>query len=699
MSLLTQYPLWLLIFSLITGTGYAFFLYCKNENIVFERKSKITMAALRGLAVALIAFLLLSPMIKLTLKQTDKPVLIFAVDNSESICSNRDSLFYRQNYARIIQDIVADFDNKYDIETCLIGESDRFVGPDAAKAIDFTDKSTDLSSVFDKISMLYANRNVGAMVLFSDGIYNTGSNPYYKADKLDFPVYTVGLGSPEQTTDLSIAGIVHNKQSLKGNYFPVEIKISAGKLAGRKTQLTVWEDNVPLFQKQITVSGTRYFETVKLSIEAKNTGMHRYRVDLQKIDGEITDKNNHALFYVEVIESKDRIAILYNSPHPDVAALKSALDRTGNYEVKVMQVDDFCDDPANYSLFILHQLPSTRHAAGNLLSQIRQGGIPALYIIGVQTDLQAFNALNAGLKIEHGRNDLTNDATPSFNDNFTSFTFPDEAVQLLSNLPPISTLFGTYRSSVSANAFLYQKISGVKTKFPLILFNDLNGIRTGVISGTGLWQWKLYDYFYTQNHDVFNEIVNKSVLFLASKGDRSKFRIHHAMVFAENAPVEFTAELYNDSYELVNDPDMKMVIRGGGDTVYEEQFSKQYNGYHLNAGNLSAGHYTWTATARVGNKRYEKKGVFSVQPVMLETVNLIADHDLLKSIATQTGGRFYTKDNMQKLTEDIKKNENIKPVVTYNKKYATMLNSPWYFAAIVLLFGAEWFLRKWNGGY
>jgi hypothetical protein len=28
-----------------------------------------------------------------------------------------------------------------------------------------------------------------------------------------------------------------------------------------------------------------------------------------------------------------------------------------------------------------------------------------------------------------------------------------------------------------------------------------------------------------------------------------------------------------------------------------------------------------------------------------------------------------------------------------------MLNSPWYLAAIVLLLGIEWFLRKWNGGY
>lgn len=698
MSLLTEYSLWLLPLALLTGIGYALFLYFKNDNIIFEKKSKIIMAVLRGLAIALLAFLLLAPMIKLTMKQTEKPVLLFAIDNSESVSSNQDSLFYKQDFASKIRDITSAFDNKYEVKTWLVGENDRLNDDNAPQQIDFSDKSTNLSSLFDRISVLYANRNVGALVLFSDGIYNVGSNPYYKADRLDFPVYTVGLGSPEQTTDLWIAGVVHNKQTLKGNFFPVEIKVAATKLAGNTALLTVREGDVSLFQKQITISSSQHFETVKLSLGTKNAGLHRYRVDLQELNGELTHKNNHAQFYIEVVESKDKIAILYNSPHPDVAALKSALDKTENYDVEVMPIEEFRANPADYSLLVLHQVPSKNHPAANLLAQIRKGGTPTLYILGTQSDLQAFNALNAGLNVTQNRN-LTHDATPSYNDNFTSFTFSDEAIRLLPNLPPMKTPFGTYRSSVSANTFIYQKVSGITTRYPLILFNDLNGIRSGVITGTGIWQWKLYDYLYAQNHDAFNEIVNKAVLFLASKGDRSKFRIHHATVFAENAPAEFTAELFNDSYELINDPDMKMTIHGGKDTVYEEQFSKQNNGYYLNVNGLPVGQYTWTVETRVGSKHYEKKGSFSVQPVMLETVDLAANHDLLKSIASQTGGKFYTIYNMQQVAEDIKKNENIKPMASYHKKYTLMLDSGWYFAAILLLFGVEWFLRKWGGGY
>ena len=142
-----------------------------------------------------------------------------------------------------------------------------------------------------------------------------------------------------------------------------------------------------------------------------------------------------------------------------------------------------------------------------------------------------------------------------------------------------------------------------------------------------------------------------------------------------------------------------MVIKGGGDTTYEEQFSKQNNSYYLNVGELPVGNYTWTATTQIGSKRLEKSGRFSVQPVMLETANLVADHDMLKSLSKATGGKFFTKDNIQKIAQEIKNNENIKPIATYQKKYTMLLNSPWYLIAIVLLLGAEWFLRKWNGGY
>ena len=698
MKLLTQYPLWLVIFAILLGVGYALYLYYKNNNVVFEKPMRIAMASLRGLAVALIAFLLLAPMVKRTVKQTDKPIVLVAIDNSESVKSNKDSAFYAKEYPGQVSKLISDLGDSYEVKTYLVGDEDHLIGDKETLNMDFSDKSTNLSSLFDQVEMLYANQNVGAVVMLTDGIFNTGASPYYKAEKVGCPVYAVGLGSSELATDLFLSDILHNRQALKGNFFPVEIKVAANKLSGKQAELTVTEEGTEIYRKQLTLSGNRYFETVKFSVEAKSKGVHHYKVDLTELDGEVTHKNNHSAFYVEVVESRDKVAIVYNSPHPDVAALREALEGTDNYDVEVFPVSDFRGNPSDYSLVILHQLPSAANSASSLLSQIRQSGTSALYIVGQQTNLSAFNAQNTGVTINQTKA-MTNNATPLYNDNFTSFTFSEDARRMLPLYSPVQTPFASYKTSVAANIFLYQQVSGVDTKYPLVVFNEQNGTRTGVITGTGLWSWKIYNFMHAENHDAFNELVGKVVLYLAAKGDKSRFRVQHEGVFAENAPVEFTAELYNESYELINEPDIKMVLKGGGDTTYEAQFSKQNNSYYLNMGELPLGNYTWTATTQVGKQRLEKSGRFAVQAVMLETANLVADHDLLKGMAKVSGGQYFDKEHIADVAKAIQKNDNIKPISSYQKKYAMMLNSPWYLAAIVLLLGIEWFLRKWNGGY
>ena len=696
MSLLTQYPLWLAIFAVLLGIGYALFLYFRNDNVAFEKRSRIVMASLRGLAMALLAFLLLAPMLKMIRKQTDKPVLIFAIDNSESIQSGKDATYYTTDYPKQLQKVVSDLAKQYDVDAYLVGDKNLLADNENVN-VDFSDKSTNLSSLFDEVSLLYANRNVGAMVMLTDGIYNIGSNPYYAAQKVNYPVYTVGLGSDEQATDLFIADIVHNKEVLKGNRAPVEVKVQAGKLAGKTAKLTVSDDKGEVFSKSLQISGNQYFETVSFLVDAQQTGLKKFKVDLDELDGEVTHKNNHAQFFIRVIESKDKIAVVYDAPHPDVAAIRSALDLSENYDITVSSIDEFKANPSEFGLIILHQLPSQKHPASSLLSQIRQSGVSSLYIIGAQTDLNAFNGLNAGLQITQSKN-MTNNATASYNSNFMLFSFSEEAQQLLPMLPPLQTPFGTYKAAVSSNLFMSQRISGVETKYPLFLFNDVNNAKTGVITGTGLWSWKVYDYVNNKNHDAFNEIVNKTTLFLVAKNDKSPFRVRHNAVFAENAPVEFSAELHNESGELLNTPDVKLTIKGGGDTTYDAQFSKQNNAYYLNMGELPVGTYTWIAKTQLGSKSYEKSGSFTVQEIFMETANLVADFDLLKSIAQTSGGKYFSRNELEKLVQEIKANDNIKPVASYQKKYSMLLNSPWYLALIVLLLGIEWFLRKWHGG-
>lgn len=696
MALLSEYSLWLLIPCILLGIGYACLLYYKNRTIEYEKRPRRIMAILRGIVITLIAFLLLAPMIKTTKKKTEKPIVVFAIDNSESLLLTKDSSYNKTQLLTDVNNAMKSLGNKYDTKLYFFGEKNQVAGEN--DVLTFADKKTDISAIFDEVSSTYAFQNVGALVLLTDGIYNQGSNPYYKAQKSKFTVHTVGLGDAEMQTDLSINDIQNNRKTFKGNLFPVEIKIAATQLAGKQTTLTVSEKDKVLFTKDIRLNSKKHFETVKMFIEATTKGIHKYTVTLSEVEGEITNKNNTATFFVEVVDTKEKIAIVYNAPHPDISAINQALEMTEKYQVETFAANEFNSNVGQYSLIILHQLPSTQNSITPTLEKIKKDKIPVLYILGSQSNLNAFNTLASGVKINKSKN-LFNDASPLYNNNFSSFTFSEETQQMLKRFPPLQTYFGEYQTAISTNVFLYQKISQVETDYPLISFNDNAGVKTGVIAGSGLWQWKIYNYIYAQNHEAFNEIINKTVQYLSVKSDKSQFRVHAPDIVDENNNVEFSAELYNDSYELITDQDVTMTLTDENGKKYTSQFSKQNNSYHLNLGHLPTGDYQWTAETELSGKKLTKSGLLTIREVMIESVNLVADHPLLQSIAQTSQGKFFTKEQIGEISKAIQDDPNIITIASYEKNFNLLSNHWLYFVIIILLFGVEWFMRKWGGGY
>src|SRR4051812_16086809 len=107
MELITEQPLWYFIFCLCLGGLYAFLLYRKDK--LFADVSvwiKRTMAILRFVMITLLSFLLLSPLIKIVLKEVEKPIIIVAQDNSESILIGKDAGFYKTEYPVQLQKLI-----------------------------------------------------------------------------------------------------------------------------------------------------------------------------------------------------------------------------------------------------------------------------------------------------------------------------------------------------------------------------------------------------------------------------------------------------------------------------------------------------------------------------------------------------------------------------------------------------------------
>jgi hypothetical protein len=691
-----QYPTWYIPFCALLGVAYAAVLYYKDRSFK-EQPPMITraLAALRWLSTTILAILLLSPVLKTSTTDIKKPVVIIAQDVSESLSSAiKDTNAYKTNFETLAQNL----GDKYEVHQYSFGEKVR-----EGVNFQFKDKLTNTSDLLKNIYDLYSNQNLGAIIMATDGIYNEGSSPLYSAAKLNAPVYTIALGDTTPKKDLVIKRVFHNNIAYLGDKFNVQIDVAANNCTGSNTVLSVAKvdgaGNLSGAQSfPISINKNDFFTTKEVTLDASQPGIQRFRVSVSAINGEATTANNVKDIYIEVLDARTKILLLANAPHPDIAALNEAISTNKNYTVTVATINDLKVNVGDFDLVVLHQIPSVSNGADAVLSTLNNKKIPRVFIIGGQSDVRKLNTLQNLLSISADPKS-GNDVQATMNGTFNLFTLEDNMKQI-SDFNPMTAPYGEFKELGGGQVLMYQKIGKIDTKFPLIMLGESDGIKTGIIAAEGLWKWRLFDFAQHQNHDITEGLISKMIQYVSVKEDKRKFRAWtDKNAYRENEPINFGAELYNNSYELINDPDVSMAITNSENKQFNYTFNKTGRSYSLNAGVLAVGNYSFKAFTNVGGQKLEAEGRFSVQPIQLELYETTADHSVLRALSNQFGGSMVYPKDMVSLADSIKSRTNIKPVMYTTNKTQTAMNLKWIFFLIMSILSVEWFARRYFGSY
>jgi hypothetical protein len=324
--------------------------------------------------------------------------------------------------------------------------------------------------------------------------------------------------------------------------------------------------------------------------------------------------------------------------------------------------------------------------------------VPVLFIIGSQSNLAAYSNLMAGLTITQSAVSF-NEATGLMNPEFSLFSLSPEVVRAVPEFPPLSVPFSQYKPGTVAQVLMYQKIGNVNTKTPLVLFNQGVDRKSATITGEGIWRWRLANYAKSGNQLAFDELITRIVQYLAVKEDKSPFRVILKNSFSESETVEIDAELYNDSYQLVNEPEVNIVITDKDKKSYPYSFTRTSNAYYLNAGSLPPGDYTFKATTGLGGKVFDKSGMFSVMELNVEAMNTVANHAILNTIAARHSGKMVYPGQLSEIEKMLNARDDLKTVVYTQKRYTDLVSYLPYFMLLLLLLSAEWFIRKRSGSY
>ncbi|OYU68038.1 MAG: hypothetical protein CFE22_01635 [Cytophagaceae bacterium BCCC1] len=692
-EIVSQTPLWYVFLCLGLGLLFALFTYFRIKG--FNKNQKLILSVLRGFLTFLVAYLLLNPLIKTISNNVIKPKVVLVLDNSRSMTNGGkkaiDVMF--EGILALKESLTK---KGFDLELKSLGD-DKI---EDIKSTKFDFKKSNLSSVLSDLKNNFEGQNLSDVIIVSDGIINDGVSPTFQ--KYPFNIHTVGFGDTTVKKDLLISGIAANKLAYLGNKFTVNVDISAYLLPGKLTSVSIKDGTGKILsQKQISISKKEDFQSLSFELSADKVGKQRYIVEVKVVDGEYSIKNNVKDFVVDVVNGKEKILFLAFAPHPDIKAFKNIIEKNDLFELQVQIIQS--TDPSQigkdpFDILILHQVPDVYGSSTGIVSTLLAKKKPTFFVVGSKTNIQAFNGMQnvVGINSQINRLDKT---TGQINNLFQRFNISSNTENLLEKLPPVSVPFGEYKPFPGSEVLLFQKIGNINTGRPLLAMNLSGDVNNAVFLGEGIWQWRLEEFSLNERQNEIDELIIKTLQLLSIKEDKSKLRVYPTLeIFNIDQKIGFEAEAYNNIFERIYDLSINMKIKSekGQEKSYSFKITKESSRFELS--NLLAGLYTFTAEAVILGKKEGTSGQFLVTQSDLESENLVADHNILKTLSNENNGDFVNYKNIIELRKSLENKGLVNKVVS-NEELKDFINLRWILALLIAFAAVEWALRKYFGGY
>ncbi|PZD78189.1 VWA domain-containing protein [Mesonia sp. K7] len=664
----------LLILFFIVAVGIALFQYYFTKK---RSENWWWYFILRTITYFSLLLLLVNPKITNTQYTQEKPHLIVAIDNSESIAYFEETAKVNQ----ILDEISTHkaLSEKFDIDYYRFGNEFKL-----RDSLSFSEQQTKIDQVFSNLREIYTEQ-IAPMILISDGNQTLGEDYLYKA--LDQPneVYAIAVGDTTQYSDIKIDRINNNRYSFLGNNFPVETFVTYAGDENVRKRFVIKSGNEEIFSKTLEFSPTKNSELVTTHIKTNSVGLKNYVASIETLTNEKNTSNNVKSFLVEVIDEQTNVLILSSILHPDLGAFKNAIAANKQRKATIKLINDKDLNISDYQLVILYQ-PNQRF--NSVFTQIESQKINYILVTGEKTDYNFVNKTQEDFK-----KDLTNQTEefqPFQNKDFGFFQQENIGFQ---DFPPLKDKFGEINITSEAQVLLYQNINGVVIENPILFFVEDNNHKKAYWFGENLWQWRAKAYRDSGDFVAFDNFMANLVQFTSSKKRKERLRVDAENIYNFGEELAISVSYFDKNYVFDNRAKINIRVSDvNTNTSKTYPFIANNNFYNVNLNLLPAGDYRYTVV--VEGENLQKSGSFSILDYNIEEQFVNAN---ITKLSQASKGKIYDKNQVEKLINNLIENENFKTIQKSTTQKTNLIDWKHLLAIIVLCLSAEWFLRKYRG--
>lgn len=676
---------------LIIAAAVSWYFY---RNSALSTPFRIFLISLKTLALFLLMALFIEPVLSYLVKNDNAAIDIVLVDNSRSLLTGtkQDEL----NSAITGGDIfgggkrVFTFSNT----TGLVSSKD---------SLNINGYSTDLSSSLSRLKENYPYRSFSSITIISDGIFNSGVNPLYEVKNMGVPIVTIAIGDSVQQKDIVLSKVVYNSKSMVNTPVKIKAYVNAYGFQGTSLNVNLLREGNITAAKTVQVTGEQNYE-IEFDISESNPGKTRYRMDITPAAGELTAKNNYEDFFITYLDNKISVLVISGGPGYDNEFAGSVLKRIGNFGITYRTLKspgEFYEGaiaPNAFgelsALFLLNFPTAVTSAAlmNDISSQVKLYKTPVVFFAGKNTDYSKLASLEEQIPFSISR------------PNSGETQFGLQIVGTSDN--PLSRLSGL------GSQQLFRNVSGIIPKpgavtlatdkasgEPVMISRITADSRSAAFLGYGMWRWKLNSG--SNAEKTMEEFFLASIQMSIEKEKKTRLKVYPEKdVFDYTEDVRLIAEAYDDKFLPTRNAKVTVKLTDkNGSNAGELELKPDGSRFLGIMPPMASGDYFIESSAEFTD------GVFATDKsrFLSDTVNseykvTRTDAAILKELANNTGGVYMEKGGYNDLNTILGKIKADRPEgYTPEKTIRFDLWSNKYFLIfIILLFAAEWALRKRN---
>ena len=665
-----------IILALLLSLSVAFFQYfykAKNTS-----KNTILLFVLKTLSLFLLILLLINPTIKKTELQNNKPILSVLVDNSKSIPFFKEDKSVSEFISNIQKN--KELGNEFEVKKFTFGNSLQLLD-----SLSFKENETNISDAISSINELHKGK-IALIILLSDGNQTIGND--YEFINSKQKIYPVVFGDTIKYKDLKISQLNVNKYSYLKNKFPVEVLLNYDGNETVNSQFSIFSKGKTVFSQKVQFSPTEKSKTITANLSSTKEGLQFYTASIRKIKGEKNTKNNTKSFSVEVIDEQTKVLILTSVLHPDIGALKKAIESNKQRSVEVLLIDKYKNQLNDFQLVILYQ-PTAQF--NRVIGELNQNNSNYFLVSGANTDWNFINKQQLGFTKK--AINQTENYGAIYNDGFLTFLQKDIG---FNQFPPLKDKFGEVIFTKEQQLLLSQNINGVQMQQPLLATFEQNNQKSAILLGEGIWKWRAASFLNTNSFQEFDEFTGNLIQYLASNKKRNRLEINAKNIYPANSTIIISSYYTDKNYKFDDRATLEITVTNT-DTkeVVKFPFSLVSNSYQVEIENLSPGNYAYKVA--VNGQNIHKYGQFKITEYQVEEQFTNANHQKLDVLATKANGKLFYKNQFDDLSKLLLENKEFYTTQKSTIKEQNLIDWKWILFLVISLFTAEWFIRKYYG--